>query len=117
MSRGRKIPTFIPQANEFARQAAALAGGVPLSMAIEILLNVPGTAHILGGCTMAATPDAGVVDSQNRVFGYDDMYVCDGSVLSANLGVNPSLTITAVAGRAMSFIPPAKRLQLTPDSR
>ncbi|MBZ5582692.1 MAG: GMC family oxidoreductase [Acidobacteriia bacterium] len=106
---GRKIPTFIPQANEFARKAAAVLNGTAMSTVMEILLNVPTTAHILGGCTMAASPEEGVVDSRNRVFGYRNMYICDGSVLAANLGVNPSLTICAVTERAMSYIPPAAR--------
>ncbi|HTQ57291.1 MAG TPA: GMC family oxidoreductase [Bryobacteraceae bacterium] len=106
-SEGKKIPTFIPQANEFARRAAQLIGGTPMSMVTEILFNVPGTAHIMGGCPMAATATQGVVDHRHRVFGYRNMYVCDGSVLAANLGVNPSLTICAVTERAMSFIRPA----------
>ncbi|MFN7995806.1 MAG: GMC family oxidoreductase [Bryobacteraceae bacterium] len=107
VSQGKKIPTFIPQANEFARKAAKLIGGTAMSMVTEILFNVPGTAHVLGGCPMAASRDEGVVDQRNRVFGYKNMYVCDGSVLAANLGVNPSLTICAVTERAMEFIPPA----------
>jgi cholesterol oxidase len=57
---------------------------------------------------MAGAPSLGVVDSQNRVYGYENMYVCDGSVIAANLGVNPSLTICALTERAMSFIPPAR---------
>jgi cholesterol oxidase len=80
-----------------------------MSMTTEILFDMPGTAHILGGCTMGDSAETGVVDHRCRVFGYRNMYVCDGSVLSANLGVNPSLTITAVAERAMSFIEPAGR--------
>jgi cholesterol oxidase len=56
---------------------------------------------------MADSPARGVVDSRHRIFGYKNMYICDGSVVSANLGVNPSLTITALAERAMSFIPDA----------
>lgn len=76
-----------------------------MSMLPEILFNVPGTAHCIGGCVMADTPERGVVDSRHRVFGYRNMYICDGSVLAANLGVNPSLTITALSERAMSFIP------------
>ena len=106
-SQGEKVPTFIPQANEFARKAARLIGGTPMSMITEILFNVPGTAHIMGGCPMSGSSDEGVVDHRNRVFGYKNMYVCDGSVLAANLGVNPSLTICAVTERAMGFIPPA----------
>jgi cholesterol oxidase len=77
-----------------------------MSMVPEILFNVPSTAHCLGGCVMSKSSSNGVVDSRNRVFGYRNMYVCDGSVVSANLGVNPSLTITALSERAMSFIPP-----------
>ena len=104
MSKGRRVPTYIPKANEFARRVAELAGGMPMSMLTEILFDVPGTAHILGGCPMSATAAEGVVDSQHRLFGYRNAYVCDGSVIAANLGVNPSLTITALAERAMSFI-------------
>ena len=84
-----------------------MAGGTAMSMLPEILFNVPGTAHCLGGCVIADSAENGVVDSRHRVFGYRNMYICDGSVVAANLGVNPSLTITALAERAMSFIPPA----------
>ena len=105
MSVGRRVPTYIPKANDFARKAAAVLGGTPMSMITEILFDVPGTAHVLGGCVMGADAEHGVVDAGNRVFGYRNMYICDGSVLAANLGVNPSLTITAIAERAMSFIP------------
>jgi cholesterol oxidase len=104
-SRGEKVPTYIPQANQFARKLAEVAGGTSMSMLPEILFNVPSTAHCIGGCVIADSPDSGVVDSRHRVFGYRNMYICDGSVVSANLGVNPSLTITALAERAMSFLP------------
>ncbi|MGA2904897.1 MAG: GMC oxidoreductase [Candidatus Korobacteraceae bacterium] len=107
VSRGNKVPTFIPAANEFAEKFAQLAGGTAMSMLPEIFFNVPGTAHCLGGAVIADSPERGVVDYRNRVFGYRNMYVCDGSVVAANLGVNPSLTITALTERAMSFIPPA----------
>jgi cholesterol oxidase len=107
VSRGEKIPTFIPAANAFAEKFAAMCGGTAMSMVPEILFNVPGTAHCLGGCTIGSSPNDGVVDAQHRIFGYTNMYVCDGSVVAANLGVNPSLTITALAERAMSFIAPA----------
>ena len=110
-SRGEKVPTYIPAANEFAEKFAALTGGVAMSMVPEILFNVPSTAHCLGGCVIGASRSTGVVDSRNRVFGYRNMYVCDGSVVSANLGVNPSLTITALSERAMTFIPPAPENQ------
>lgn len=108
ISHGERVPTFIPRANEFAQKTAELLGGVAMSMTTEILFDMPSTAHILGGCTMGDSPERGVVDHRCRVFGYRNLYVCDGSVLSANLGVNPSLTITAVSERAMSYIAPAR---------
>jgi len=111
VSRGARIPPFIPQANEFASKAAELIGGTPMSMVTEVLFDAPGTAHILGGCPMAASRAEGVVDQEHRVFGYRNMYTCDGSVIAANLGVNPSLTICALTERAMTFIPPAAENQ------
>ena len=71
----------------------------------EIFFNVPTTAHILGGSIMGKSSSEGVIDSQNRVFHYRYIYVCDGSMIGANLGVNPSLTITALSERAMSHVP------------
>jgi cholesterol oxidase len=110
-SRGDRIPTFIPAANKFAELFAQMVGGSPMSMLPEILFDIPGTAHCLGGCVMADSPENGVVDHRNRVFGYKNMYVCDGSMVSANLGVNPSLTITALTERAMTFIPMKREMQ------
>ena len=109
VSRGDKVQTYIPKANEFARKFAEVSGGTAMSMLPEILFDVPGTAHCIGGCVIARSPDHGVVDDHHRVFGYRNMYICDGSVLAANLGVNPSLTITALAERAMSFLPRAAK--------
>lgn len=106
-SRGQRVPTFIPAANQFAEKFARSAGGTAMSMLPEILFDVPGTAHCLGGAVIADSPEHGVVDARNRVFGYKNMYVCDGSVVAANLGVNPSLTITALSERAMNYIPTA----------
>ena len=102
---GQKVPTYIPQANEFAKKFADMGGGIPMSTLPEIFFNVPGTAHCIGGCVIGNSPEHGVVDGRHRVFGYKNLYICDGSVVAANLGVNPSLTITALAERAMSFIP------------
>ena len=107
VSSGQKIPTFIPEANAFALKLAELSGGAPMSMVTEILFNIPSTAHILGGCVMGSSAATGVVDQLHRVFGYKNMYICDGSVVSANLGVNPSLSITALSERAMSYLPAA----------
>ncbi|MCP4093543.1 MAG: GMC family oxidoreductase [Planctomycetes bacterium] len=97
----------MPPATELAEDVAKELDGVTGSLVSESLLGIPSTAHILGGCCMGATPSEGVIDSQNRLFGHPDCYVVDGSAISANPGVNPSLTITALAERAMSFIPPA----------
>lgn len=104
-SQGAAIPTHIPQANAFVERGAKALGGIPLSLLTEILFNIPATAHCMGGCAMADSPQRGVMDVQNRVFGYQNMLICDGSMLSANLGVNPSLTITALTEHAMSHIP------------
>ena len=106
---GAKIPAFIPQANAFAAKGAQATGGVPLTSVAEMLLAVPMTAHCMGGAAMGHTRADGVCDGKNRVFGYRNMYICDGSTLGANLGVNPSLTITALAEHAMSHVPPADR--------
>ena len=105
VSRGQRIPTYIPAANEFARKFAEISGGTAMSMWPEILFNIPATAHCLGGCAIGSSRESGVIDHRHRVFGYTNMYVCDGSVVAANLGVNPSLTITALAERAMEFLP------------
>ncbi len=104
-SHGERIPTYIPEANAFVDKVAKATGGVGLSTIMEIALNVPATAHCMGGCAMANDAAHGVIDPHNRVFNYQNLYVIDGSMLSANLGVNPSLTITALAERAMGFIP------------
>jgi cholesterol oxidase len=99
-------PTFIPVANEAAEWLAKRTGGIAQSSTSEALFNVPNTAHILGGAVIGSSPEDGVVDSRQRVFGYENLLVCDGSAVPANVGVNPSLTITALAERAMAGIPP-----------
>jgi len=99
-------PTFIPAADAVARWMAERTGGIPQSGLTEAILNIPTTAHILGGAVIGADPEHGVVDASNRVFGYENLLVCDGSAVPANPGVNPSLTITALAERAMSQVPP-----------
>ena len=80
---------------------------VAQSSVTEALFNIPTTAHILGGAVIAPTPSSGVVDARQRVFGYENLLVCDGSAIPANVGVNPSLTITALAEHAMSQVPAA----------
>jgi cholesterol oxidase len=101
----RPNPTFIPVANEAAEWLAKRTGGIAQSSVSEALFNVPNTAHILGGATIGHSPEDGVVDARQRVFGYENMLVCDGAAVPANVGVNPSLTITALAEHAMSGIP------------
>lgn len=105
VTEGKAIPAFIPEANEFVIKGSEALGGIPGSSLPEIFLNIPTTAHCMGGAAMAASPEEGVCDGQNRVFGYENLLVCDGSMLAANLGVNPSLTITALTEHAMSHIP------------
>jgi cholesterol oxidase len=105
--RDRPNPTFIPVANEAAEWFAKRTGGVAQSSVMEALFNIPTTAHILGGAVIAADAAHGVVDGRQRVFGYENLLVCDGSAIPANVGVNPSLTITALAEHAMSHVPTA----------
>jgi cholesterol oxidase len=103
----RPNPTFIPVANQAAEWFAKRTGGIAQSSITEALFNIPTTAHILGGAVIASDPSQGVVDARQRVFGYENLLVCDGSAIPANVGVNPSLTITALAEHAMSHVPAA----------
>jgi cholesterol oxidase len=103
----RPNPTFIPIANQAAEWFARRTGGIAQSALTEALFNIPTTAHILGGAVIAPDPERGVVDARQRVFGYENLLVCDGSAIPANVGVNPSLTITALAEHAMTHVPPA----------
>lgn len=105
----KSIPTYIPIANEAAKSLAKQMDGYPLMAFSEPLMNVPATAHILGGACIANDPASGVVNSKCEVFSYPGLYVIDGSVIPGNLGVNPSLTITALAEHAMAQIPSAVR--------
>jgi cholesterol oxidase len=101
---GEPNPTWIPVGHEAVRRIAEKIGGFPGGTVGDVL-NVPMTAHILGGCVIGATPERGVVDPYHRVFGHEGLHVVDGAAVSANLGVNPSLTITAQAERAMALWP------------
>jgi cholesterol oxidase len=96
---------FMKEATDLAKRFASKVNGVAATMFTETLLGVPSTAHILGGACMGTSAADGVIDRDHRVFGYDGLYVIDGAAVSANPGVNPSLTITALAERAMSKIP------------
>jgi cholesterol oxidase len=112
---GAPNPTYIPIANEAARVAAGIIDGVPGSLANEALLDVPTTAHILGGAPVGADPANGVVDPYHRLFGYPGLHVIDGAAVGANLGVNPSLTITAMAERALAAWPNRGEPDLRPE--
>jgi cholesterol oxidase len=96
--------TYIPAANEVVRRIAKKRGGIAGGNIGE-LINAPFTAHFVGGCVIGDSDKTGVVDPYHRVWNYPTLHIVDGSSLTANLGVNPSLTITAQAERAMSFWP------------
>jgi cholesterol oxidase len=106
MDSGDPPTAFIPESRELAEKYARIVNGKPMVLLTETLFGIPTTAHILGGAVMGRNITEGVIDKDNRVFGYENMYVCDGSMISANIGVNPSLTITAMSERAMSLVPP-----------
>jgi cholesterol oxidase len=104
-SGAKKVPSYIPIANEIARRMGERMNGRPLSSWPEVLFDVPTTAHILGGAVMGENASKGVVDFKGRVHGYSNLYVVDGSIVPVNLGVNPSLTITALSEFVMSKVP------------
>lgn len=100
-----KVPKYFPIANDVAERLANKMDGDPWSGVAEVLFNTTSTAHILGGCPMGADPSQGVIDKLGRAFGYDNLYVVDGSIVPVNLSVNPSLTICALAEWVMSHVP------------
>lgn len=104
LSSGPAPSAFMPLAKELAEATAEEVAGTPFVMATEAILGTPLTAHILGGCVIGKDAGSGVIDPDHRVFGYENLYVCDGSAISANPGVNPALTISALTERAMSKI-------------
>ena len=101
----RPVPTEIDIAHRVTRAFARKTNGIPQGAINESLLNIPTTAHILGGCPIGADATRGVVDLRFEVHNYPGLYVVDGSIMPANPGVNPSLTITALAEYAMSRVP------------
>ncbi|MCP4021764.1 MAG: GMC family oxidoreductase [Desulfobacteraceae bacterium] len=106
--KGSQAPTNLGVANRAALNLAELTGTTPMNVIMESMGNLSFTAHILGGCHMGSSADNGVIDTGHQVFGYPGLYVVDGAAISANVGVNPSLTITAMAERAMSLVPEKK---------
>jgi cholesterol oxidase len=103
---GSPSPEWIPAGHEVTRRVAEKIGGLPQGAWTD-LANIPITGHFIGGCAIGDSPATGVVDPYQRLYGYPGLHVVDGSAISANLGVNPSLTITAQAERAMAFWPNA----------
>jgi cholesterol oxidase len=101
----KKVPAYIPVGQDVMERYAKKVNGVAQNILLEVFFNRPTTAHILGGCPMAETAETGVVDCNLKVHGYPDFYITDGSVIQGNIGVNPSLTITAVSEYAMDKIP------------
>jgi cholesterol oxidase len=101
----KRVPAFIPIGQEVMERYARKVTGVPQNILLEVFFDRPTTAHILGGCPMSETSKTGVVDKNLKVHDYPNFYITDGSVIQGNIGVNPSLTITAMAEYCMSLIP------------
>ena len=103
-SESTPAPTFIPIAHEVAERIATQVDGIAGASIFENF-DAAFTAHFVGGCTIGADADSGVIDAYQRVYGHPGLHVVDGAAITANLGVNPSLTITAQAERAMALWP------------
>ncbi|OHU64957.1 GMC oxidoreductase [Mycobacteroides chelonae] len=101
---GEPNPDWLPVAHDIARRMAEKVDGYPVSTHLDSV-NIPLTAHFIGGCPIGDSPETGVIDPYQRIYGHPGLHVIDGSAISANLGVNPSLTITAQAERAMALWP------------
>jgi len=99
-----KIPSYIDIGQKTMNLYAQKVNGIAQNAVTEIFFNMSSTAHIIGGCPMGKTKEDGVVNEKFEVFGYKNMYILDGSIIPCNLGVNPSLTITALSEYAMSLI-------------
>jgi cholesterol oxidase len=111
---GEPNPDWIPLAHDVARRYAKKIDGDALGMYADAF-NIPSTAHYIGGCVMGLDPSEGVIDPYQRLYGHAGLHVVDGSAVSANLGVNPSLTITAQAERAMAFWPNRSEADTRPE--
>lgn len=109
----KPIPSYLPLAQEAAQLLAEEIKGEAQNIVSEVVLRTPATAHILGGCVIGDSPERGVIDHRHEVYGHKGLYVCDGSVISGNLAVNPSLTITALAERFAAFFETAP--SMTPE--
>jgi cholesterol oxidase len=113
LDEGAEAPSaFMKDATDLANRFAAKVKGVTVTLLTESILGVPSTAHILGGACMGDSAETGVINSKHEIFNYPGLYVIDGAAISANPGVNPALTITALAERAMSLVP--KKIEVAP---
>ena len=108
-SDGKKIPSHIPIGEKTAEMIIQKTGGTTITSYMDSIFGIPTTAHILGGAIMGMNADSGVIDGNFEVFNYPGLYVVDGSSIPSNLGVNPSLTITAMAEYAMSRMPECEK--------
>lgn len=102
---GQTVPAYIDIGQQVMYKYADKVDGIAMNALTEVLFNMSSTAHILGGCPMGETIENGVINDKFQVHGYPNMYVLDGSIIQGNLGVNPSLTITALSEYAMSLVP------------
>lgn len=100
-----KVPSYIETGQKVMHMFAEKTGGVAGNALTEVVFNVSTTAHILGGVPIGKDANSGVVDTEFKVFNYPRMHICDGSIVPCNLGVNPSLTITALSEYAMNCVP------------
>jgi cholesterol oxidase len=112
---GVSNPAWLPVAHDVANHLADVIDGTPMGNIGEAF-NKPFTAHFVGGAVIGDSPETGVVDAYHRVFGYAGLHVVDGSTIANNLGVNPSLTITAQAERALSMWPNVGDADPRPES-
>jgi len=104
-SPGHEAPSYLPIANRLTRECAAVAGGTPMNTVFESIVGQSTTAHILCGCPMGRSAQDGVIDTRHEVHGHPGLFVVDGSSIPGNIGVNPGLTITAMAERFAALQP------------
>ena len=102
---GHEAPSYLPIANQLTREYAAVSGGTPMNITLESIGGLSTTAHILSGCPMGRSADDGVIGTDHQVHGYPGLFVVDGASIPGNIGVNPSLTITAMAERFAALQP------------
>jgi cholesterol oxidase len=102
---GHAAPSYLPVANRLTREYAAVSGGTPMSILLESIGGRSSTAHVLCGCPMGLSAPEGVIDTRHEVHGHPGLFVVDGSSIPGNIGVNPGLTIAAMAERFAALRP------------